>query len=146
MIKRRGNADISLTNQKPSAIYRLRPHLPPDAPLPTSTPTQAANLGIEIAPLTQLEQLLSTIGGAAEGKGKEVAGKVDVGKVAEKVVKNVRSSSLLLLLSFVSPFLARSDVALAASVIQVGVRDDAQLSTFLRGRGETHVSLCLSPS
>jgi hypothetical protein len=85
----RDKADISLTNQKPSAIYRLRPHLPPDAPLPTSTPTQAANLGIEIAPLPQLEQLLSTIGGASEGKGKEVAGKVDVGKVAEKVVKNV---------------------------------------------------------
>jgi hypothetical protein len=39
-----------------------------------------------------------------------------VGKVAEKVVKNVRLSSLLLLLSFVSPFLARLDVALAASV------------------------------
>jgi hypothetical protein len=100
MIKRREKADISLTNQKPSAIYRLRPHLPPDAPLPTSTPTQAANLGIEIAPLPQLEQLLSTIGGAAEGKGKDVAGKVDVGKVAEKVVKNVRLSS-----SFTSSFL-----------------------------------------
>lgn len=81
-------ADTSLTNQKPSAIYRLRPTLPPDAPLPSSTPSQAANLGIEIAPLQQLENLLSTIG-SGEGKGKEVAGKVDVGKVAEKVVKNV---------------------------------------------------------
>lgn len=86
-------ADNSLTNSKPSAIYRLRSHLPPDAPLPTSTPGPAANLGIEIASLPQLEQLLSTVGGAAEGRGKEVAGKVDVGKVAEKVVKNVRPYS-----------------------------------------------------
>ena len=93
--RRRGKAYNSLTNQKPSAIYRLRPHLPPDAPLPASTPTPAANLGIEIAPLPQLEQLLSTIGGASEGKGKEVAGKVDVGKVAEKVVKNVSLSNLV---------------------------------------------------
>jgi hypothetical protein len=98
-------ADNSLTNQKPSAIYRLRPHFPQDAPLPTSTATQAANLGIEIAPLTQLEQLLSTIGGGAnEGKGKEVAGKVDVGKVAEKVVKNVRLSIPFLLFLCISTF------------------------------------------
>jgi len=102
----RGQANDSLTNQKPSAIYRLRPHLPPDAPLPTSTPTPAANLGIEIAPLPQLEQLLSTIGGGTEGKGKEVAGKVDVGKVAEKVVKNVRFS--ILAPSLLSSFLARA--------------------------------------
>ena len=99
---KKDKADNSLTNQKPSAIYRLRPHLPPDAPLPTSTPTQAANLGIEIAPLPQLEQLLSTIGGASEGKGKEVAGKVDVGKVAEKVVKNVRLSFSTLISSHLS--------------------------------------------
>ena len=91
----RADADIRLTNTKPSAIYRLRPHLPPDAPLPSTNSTSgpAANLGIEIAPLPQLEQLLSTLGG--EGKGKEVAGKVDVGKVAEKVVKNVRSKPWL---------------------------------------------------
>jgi hypothetical protein len=50
-------------------------------------------LGIEIAPLPQLEALLASLGQGQEGdkgKGKEVAGKVDVGKVAEKVVKNVR--------------------------------------------------------
>ena len=86
----RADANIRLTNTKPSAIYRLRPHLPADAPLPSTNTTSgsAANLGIEIAPLPQLGQLLSNLGG--EGKGKEVAGKVDVGKVAEKVVKNVR--------------------------------------------------------
>jgi hypothetical protein len=78
-----------LTNAKPSAIYRLRPHLPPDAPLPQSSAGPAATLGIEIAPLAQLEGLAASLGGG-EGKGKEVAGKVDVGKVAEKVVKNVR--------------------------------------------------------
>jgi len=41
-----------------------------------------------------------------EGKGKEVAGKVDVGKVAEKVVKNVRFS--LLVFPFLSSFIASS--------------------------------------
>jgi hypothetical protein len=37
-----------------------------------------------------LEGLAAQLAGQGEGKGKEVAGKVDVGKVAEKVVKNVR--------------------------------------------------------
>jgi hypothetical protein len=117
----------SLTNQKPSAIYRLRPHLPPDAPLPisTSSPTQAANLGIEIAPLPQLEQLLSTIGGGAEGKGKEVAGKVDVGKVAEKVVKNVRLS-FTILLSFSLPIL--SDVLVVLVLALRGIEADDSCS------------------
>lgn len=53
-----------------------------------------ANLGIEIAPLAQIEAMgigAGAVGsaGTAEGKGKEVAERVDVGKVAEKVVKNV---------------------------------------------------------
>jgi hypothetical protein len=142
----RDKADISLTNQKPSAIYRLRPHLPPDAPLPTSTPTQAANLGIEIAPLPQLEQLLSTIGGAAEGKGKEVAGKVDVGKVAEKVVKNVRFSISFFFLfhllpipssrSFVSPPCSPWFWASRRMRLMIVI----QLPTFLRRRRKAHVS------
>jgi hypothetical protein len=58
-------------------------------------------LGIEIAPLPQLEALLVSLGQGQEGdkgKGKEVAGRVDVGKVAEKVVKNVRP-----LLSYSTP-------------------------------------------
>lgn len=82
---------LSLTNAKPSAIYRLRPHLPADAPLPASGGSPPANLGIEIAPLAQLEGLLASIEGGSgdKGKGKEVAGKVEVGKIAEKVVKNV---------------------------------------------------------
>jgi len=115
--RRRGKAYNSLTNQKPSAIYRLRPHLPPDAPLPTSTPTPAANLGIEIAPLPQLEQLLSTIGGTSEGKGKEVAGKIDVGKVAEKVVKNVSLS--ILFSSILSSLLSCSDLLVVRGSGQV---------------------------
>lgn len=49
-----------------------------------------ANLGIEIAPQAQLEGLLATLDQGDKGKGKEVAERVDVGKVAEKVVKNVR--------------------------------------------------------
>lgn len=49
-----------------------------------------ANLGIEIAPQAQLEGLLTTLDQGDKGKGKEVAERVDVGKVAEKVVKNVR--------------------------------------------------------
>ncbi|KAK1920899.1 hypothetical protein DB88DRAFT_519567 [Papiliotrema laurentii] len=73
-----------LTNAKPSAIYRLRPHLPANIPQGPSPPAQ---LGIEIAPLPQLEALQAQI--SPEGKGKEVAQRVEVGKVAEKVVKNL---------------------------------------------------------
>ena len=79
-------ADASLTNNKPSAIYRLRPHLPQNIP---QGPTKPANLGIEIAPLSQLEALQAQISGGGDGKGKEVAAKVEVGKVAEKIVRNV---------------------------------------------------------
>jgi len=83
-----------LTNSKPSAIYRLRPHLPPNAPAQTSSP---ANLGIEISPVAQLEGLVATLGAGGvgtvgivdKGKGRELAEKVDVGRVAEKVVKNL---------------------------------------------------------
>lgn len=78
---------LSLTNAKPSAIYRLKAHLPANQPVPASSPP--AQLGIEIAPLQQLEQLAMSISQGSEGKGKELAGKVEVGKVAEKVVKNV---------------------------------------------------------
>jgi hypothetical protein len=51
-----------------------------------------------MAPQAQLEGLLATLnqaqaGPEAKGNGKEVAEKVDVGKVAEKVVKNVSPSS-----------------------------------------------------
>ena len=88
----REDADRSLTNNKPSAIYRLRPHLPSNIPQGQSAP---ATLGIEIAPISQLEELHARITGGADGagtsgtSGKEVVQKVEVGKVAEKVVKNV---------------------------------------------------------
>ena len=77
-----------LTNSKPSAIFRLRSLAPPSSQLSGSSPP--ANLGIEIAPQAQIEDIAARVGSTAEGKGKEVAGRVDVGKVAEKVVKNVR--------------------------------------------------------
>ncbi|RSH94275.1 hypothetical protein EHS25_004078 [Saitozyma podzolica] len=77
-----------LTNSKPSSIYRLRPHLPSDLP-PNALASPPATLGIEIAPLPQLEALAAQLSAGGEGKGKEIAGKVDVGKVAEKVVKNL---------------------------------------------------------
>ncbi|ORY27620.1 hypothetical protein BCR39DRAFT_565640 [Naematelia encephala] len=78
-----------LTNTKPSAIFRLRPHLPSSNP--QSLPTGTATLGIEIAPAAQIEALLAELGGGEDGKvrGKEVVARVEVGKVAEKVVKNL---------------------------------------------------------
>ena len=80
-----------MTNAKPSAIYRLRPLLPLGAQSSSNIQTPPANLGIEISPLPQLEQLAGAIGtGEDKGKGKEVVRNTDVGMVAEKIVKNVR--------------------------------------------------------
>ena len=57
--------------------------------MPAPGESAPASLGIEIAPLAQLEGLMAQTQ-AGEGKvGKEVAGRVEVGKVAEKVVRNV---------------------------------------------------------
>ena len=79
---------LSLTNAKPSAIFRLRSLAPLNAQ--SSGPSPPANLGIEIAPQAQIEQVAAqTTASGGEGKGKEVASRVEVGKVAEKVVKNV---------------------------------------------------------
>lgn len=51
-------------------------------------------LGIEIAPQAQIEGTgVGASIGSTGSKGLEVAQKVDVGKVAEKVVKNVSSES-----------------------------------------------------
>ena len=108
-----------LTNAKPSAIYRLRPHLPANIPQGPSPPAQ---LGIEIAPLPQLEALQAQI--SLEGKGKEVAQRVEVGKVAEKVVKNVSST-----LTDPHKGTASNEAAL-------------QLPAFLRRRRQAHV--CVS--
>ncbi|KAK8861226.1 hypothetical protein IAR55_002045 [Kwoniella newhampshirensis] len=81
-----------LTNSKPSAIYRLRPHLPPDAPV--NRPSPPAQLGIEIAPLPQLEIIAQSLASSSttrggEAKGGQLVKNVDVGKVAEKVIKNL---------------------------------------------------------
>lgn len=117
-----------LTNAKPSAIYRLRPHLPADAPLPLNGNTPPANLGIEIAPQAQLEGLLATLEQGDKGKGKEVAERVDVGKVAEKVVKNVSHSQ--------SPYSVNLVLIQRAMLIVTAV----QLPTFLWRRCQAHVS------
>lgn len=86
-----------MTNTKPSAIFRVRSHLPPNAPI--GQPSPPAQLGIEIAPLQQLEAIAAGLSQSAsgsgagvtggDGKGKELVKNVDVGKVAEKVVRNV---------------------------------------------------------
>ncbi|WWC68859.1 uncharacterized protein I206_102795 [Kwoniella pini CBS 10737] len=78
-----------LTNNKPSSIYRLRPHLPTNVNI--NQPSPPAQLGIEIAPLSQLENIAAQLSGSNDntGKGGELVKKVEVGKVAEKVVKNL---------------------------------------------------------
>ncbi|WVQ94687.1 hypothetical protein IAU59_001767 [Kwoniella sp. CBS 9459] len=82
-----------LTNAKPSSIFRLRPHLPSSLPQQASAGqlTPPAQLGIEIAPLQQLEVIANSLAQASDGagKGKELVKNVDVGKVADKVVKNL---------------------------------------------------------
>lgn len=101
------NADLCfrLTNTKPSAIFRVRSHLPSNAPI--GQPSPPAQLGIEIAPLPHLEAIAAGLSQSAsasgagapdgDGKGKELVKSVDVGKVAEKVVRNVSLIRLLLL-------------------------------------------------
>ncbi|ORX36269.1 hypothetical protein BD324DRAFT_628116 [Kockovaella imperatae] len=75
-----------LTNAKPSAIFRVRKLVPPSGQSSSSSPP--ANLGIEIAPQPQIEEIASRLA-SGDMRGKEVAERVDVGKVAEKVVKNL---------------------------------------------------------
>ena len=77
-----------LTNTKPSAIYRVRSLLPAGQAAPQPGQSPPASLGIEIAPLSQLEAVQSQTSEVGR-KGREVAERVEVGKVAEKVVKNV---------------------------------------------------------
>lgn len=94
-----------LTNTKPSAIFRVRSHLPSNAPI--GQPSPPAQLGIEIAPLPHLEAIAAGLSQSAsasgagapdgDGKGKELVKSLDVGKVAEKVVRNVSLIRLLLL-------------------------------------------------
>lgn len=77
---RRVQADGRLTNARPSAIYKVTP--------PAAQAQGPAQVGIEIAPLPAVEALAAQRAASRE-KGAEIAAKVDVGKVAEKVVKNV---------------------------------------------------------
>ncbi|ODN86535.1 hypothetical protein L198_07229 [Cryptococcus wingfieldii CBS 7118] len=76
-----------LTNGKPSAIFRVRSHLPPGATI--GQPSPPAQLGIEVASLAQLEVIQAGLNAATEGKGKEMVRNLDVGKIAEKVVRNL---------------------------------------------------------
>lgn len=99
----------SLTNNRPSSIYRLRPFSPP---LSSSDPSLlTATLGLQIRPLPELEALQAELKGkspevlgAGSGSGIQGGGETNsgamvqvrqtmrdrnVGYVAEKVVKNV---------------------------------------------------------
>lgn len=85
----------TLTNERPSAIYRLRPHLP--SALPQLAPGEVsppATLGIEIASLDIVKATAASVtptGAAATGA---IAKPVEVGKLAERIVKNVCGSML----------------------------------------------------
>ncbi|WVO12418.1 hypothetical protein L204_100017 [Cryptococcus depauperatus] len=76
-----------LTNNKPSAIFRVRSHLPPNVTI--GQPSPPAQLGIEVAPLTQLEVMQAELNANSKEAGKELVKGVDVGKVAEKVVRHL---------------------------------------------------------
>lgn len=52
------------------------------------TASAPAQLGIEIAPISTVDELAATLK-STSGQGKETAQKVDVAKVADKVVKNL---------------------------------------------------------
>lgn len=80
-LERVAQANARLTNARPSAIYKVTP--------PTNQAQGPAQVGIEIAPLAAVDALVQQRAASRE-KGAEIAAKVDVGKVAEKVVKNVR--------------------------------------------------------
>lgn len=94
----RADPSRSLTNARPSSIYRLRPLQTPGADVSTGT------LGIQIQPLAQLEAIAGTLPSRGTGVGaqdsvpegalvRRTEG-VDVPKLAEKIVKNVSSPPL----------------------------------------------------
>ncbi|EJT47665.1 hypothetical protein A1Q1_03442 [Trichosporon asahii var. asahii CBS 2479] len=104
-----------LTNARPSAIYKVNP--------PTNQAQGPAQVGIEIAPLAAVDALVQQRAASRE-KGAEIAAKVDVGKVAEKVVKNEREER------GDSPVLAARCSLLAAHVA------DVQLWNYLHSFGD----------
>ncbi|CAK9783728.1 DUF775-domain-containing protein [Cutaneotrichosporon oleaginosum] len=77
----------TLTNARPSAIYKVRGHLPPGV-APGTVANAPAQIGIEVATIGAVETAAQA---SAEktGKGREVAQRVDVGLVAQKIVKNL---------------------------------------------------------
>ncbi|RSH84450.1 uncharacterized protein EHS24_005971 [Apiotrichum porosum] len=80
----------TLTNARPSSIYKVRPHLPAGISPATATAAGPAQLGIEIAAADVVENIGNSLKTAsAAGKNQEVAQRVDIGKVAEKIVKNL---------------------------------------------------------
>ena len=89
----------SLTNARPSSIYRIRQ-------LQSSTESATGTLGIQIQPLDQLEAFAGSLPARTESpvpqqqdpqmEGALVRrgeGTVDVSRLAEKIVKNVRCLS-----------------------------------------------------
>ncbi|RXK41847.1 hypothetical protein M231_00846 [Tremella mesenterica] len=79
-----------LSNDKPSAIFRLRSSSP--SSLVPIHNHQAACIGIELIHLSQLRIMIES-SEEDKAKGKEVAARTDVGLVAEKVVKNSRNTN-----------------------------------------------------
>ncbi|KAH8090327.1 hypothetical protein HD553DRAFT_302146 [Filobasidium floriforme] len=98
----------TLTNDRPSSIYRVRPFQPqPQAQDPS---LMTATLGIQIVPLDQVQAIAASLktpgtidaagSGSASGTGATNtagalvragtgAGSTDVGRIAEKIVKNL---------------------------------------------------------
>ncbi|GMK58146.1 hypothetical protein CspeluHIS016_0501780 [Cutaneotrichosporon spelunceum] len=77
----------TLTNARPSAIYKVRGHLPPGV-APGAVANAPAQLGIEVAPLGAVDTA-AQVSAVQTGKGREVAQRVDVSLVAQKIVKNL---------------------------------------------------------
>ncbi|BEI82324.1 hypothetical protein CcaverHIS002_0301920 [Cutaneotrichosporon cavernicola] len=77
----------TLTNARPSAIYKVRGHLPPGV-APGTVANAPAQLGIEVATLGAVETAAQA-SAVQTGKGREVAQRVDVSLVAQKIVKNL---------------------------------------------------------
>ncbi len=88
----RSRAHSSLTNARPSAIYKVRGHLPPGV-APGTVANAPAQLGIEVATIGAVETAAQA-SAVQTGKGREVAQRVDVGMVAQKIVKNVSGAAL----------------------------------------------------
>ncbi|KAJ9093694.1 hypothetical protein QFC21_006290 [Naganishia friedmannii] len=98
----------TLTNERPSAIYRLRPLQPAASSTTATSANGTGTLGIQIQPLAALSTISSTRASVSGGEAMDLPGSaadaaaagmlvrrpadlgsVDVPKLAEKIVKNL---------------------------------------------------------